>query len=189
MHRTCHHWFRKCLFSTEPLANLMLTYCFLQIRNIEESEHRCILGFVNYLWIRSIGCACEITELFGLAKWLALREISQIGSSWSLFLSRVTHICVNEPSQHCYLIGDKPLSKPTLVYYTRRATKLLGGILVWLHQSVCRAGRPASRLPSVVLQFLLDPFHIYTSYQTTSAGMSHVKFLAKFKNWNFGQFF
>ena len=39
------------------------------------------------------------------------------------------------------------------------------------------------------LQFWLDPFHIHTSYQATSEGMSCVKFLAKFLNLNFWQFF
>ena len=37
-------------------------------------------------------------------------------------------------------------------------------------------------------QFWLDPFHIYTSYQATSEGVSHVKFLANFVNLNFWQF-
>ena len=35
------------------------------------------------------------------------------------------------------------------------------------------------------LQFWLDPFHIYTSYQVTSEGVSCVKFLAKFANLTF----
>ena len=39
------------------------------------------------------------------------------------------------------------------------------------------------------LQFWLDPFHIYTFYQATSEGVSRVKFLAKFQNLNFWQFF
>ena len=39
------------------------------------------------------------------------------------------------------------------------------------------------------LQFWLDPLHIYTSYQATSEGVSRVKFLAKFKNLYFWQFF
>ena len=39
------------------------------------------------------------------------------------------------------------------------------------------------------LQFWLDPFHILTSYQATSEGVSHVKFLAKFQHLDFWQFF
>ena len=39
------------------------------------------------------------------------------------------------------------------------------------------------------LQFWLDPFHIYTSYQATSEGVSCVKFLAKYKKLKFWQFF
>ena len=38
-------------------------------------------------------------------------------------------------------------------------------------------------------QFLLDPFHIYTSYQATSKGVWHVKLFAKFQNVNFWQIF
>ena len=39
------------------------------------------------------------------------------------------------------------------------------------------------------LQFWLDSFHIYTSYQATSEGVSHVKLLAKFLSFNFFNFF
>ena len=63
-------------------------------------------------------------------------------------------------------------------------TKLLGGILVSLRPSV---PHPVSALYR--LQFWLDPFDIYTPYQATSEGVWHVKFLAKFKNLNFWQFF
>ena len=35
----------------------------------------------------------------------------------------------------------------------------------------------------------LDPFHIYTSHQATSECVLCVKFLAKFKNWKFWQYF
>ena len=38
-------------------------------------------------------------------------------------------------------------------------------------------------------QYSLDPFHICTSYQATSEGVSHVKFVSKWKIWNFDNFF
>ena len=38
-------------------------------------------------------------------------------------------------------------------------------------------------------QYLPDPFHICTSYQATSEGVSHVKFIVKFQNLIFWQFF
>ena len=42
--------------------------------------------------------------------------------------------------------------------------------------------RPPARPPALYcLQFWLDLFHIYTSYQTTSEGVSRLKFLAKFE--------
>ena len=33
-----------------------------------------------------------------------------------------------------------------------------------------------------LLQYSLDPFHIYTSYQATSEGVSHVKTFSKIQN-------
>ena len=48
--------------------------------------------------------------------------------------------------------------------------------------------RPAYSVCSVVPKFWLDPFHICTSYQATSEGVSRVKFFWKFKNLNFWQF-
>ena len=38
------------------------------------------------------------------------------------------------------------------------------------------------------LQFWLDPFHIYPSYQAPPEGVSGVKFLTKLQNLNFGRF-
>ena len=67
-----------------------------------------------------------------------------------------------------------------------------GGILVSLCPSVGLSVRPSVPHPVSALwrlQFWLDPFHIYTSYQATSEGVLCVNFLAKFKNVNFWQFF
>ena len=40
-----------------------------------------------------------------------------------------------------------------------------------------------------ILQYLPDPFHIYTSYHETSEGVSSVKFCKHYKNQSFGKFF
>ena len=87
-------------------------------------------------------------------------------------------------------------------YYTHHTKKLLGGIFVSLHPSVHPSGGIFVSLhpsihPSVPhtvsallrLQFWLDPFHIYTSYQATSEGVPCVKLLAKFQNLNFWQIY
>ena len=74
-------------------------------------------------------------------------------------------------------------------YYTPAQRSCCWGVY-WFHSF-----RPSVR-PSVPhpvstlwrLQFWLDPFHISTSYQATSKGVSHVKLLEKFKNWIFGNF-
>ena len=49
--------------------------------------------------------------------------------------------------------------------------------------SICLSVRPSvDKIVSTLYlpQYLLDPFHIYTSYQTTSEVVSHVKVIAKF---------
>ena len=77
-----------------------------------------------------------------------------------------------------------------LYYYTPRTIKLLG--VYWFHSlrpSVCPSVRPTSCVRSVAPKVLVGFFHIYTSYQATSEGVSHVKFLAKFQNLNFWQCF
>ena len=38
-------------------------------------------------------------------------------------------------------------------------------------------------------QNLPDPFHIYTSYQATSEGVSCIKFISNSKIWHFGKFY
>ena len=71
------------------------------------------------------------------------------------------------------------------------------GILVSPCPSACPSGRP-SVCPSVdrivsapyIQQYSPDPFHIYTSYQATLDGVSHVKlFFQNLKIRNFGIFF
>ena len=66
----------------------------------------------------------------------------------------------------------------------------------WFHHvclSVCPSLCPSlDRIVSALYlqQYLLDPFHIYTSYQAISEAVSHVKFVSKFKEiGNFGKFF
>ena len=91
------------------------------------------------------------------------------------------------PSFHVYM---SLLVHPTNCdrFYTPCSTKLKGGIVVSPCPSVCLPIR-LSVCPSVdrivsalyLSQYLPDPFHIYTSYQTTAEGMSCVKVLSKFK--------
>ena len=62
-----------------------------------------------------------------------------------------------------------------------RSTKLEGGILVPSCLSVCQS---MDRIVSALypLQYLPDPFHIYTSFQAISEGVSRVRSL--FQNSN-----
>ena len=80
------------------------------------------------------------------------------------------------------------------IFYTPASTKLKGGYtgftlsirLPSLHPSVCPSV-DTSGFTVYLQQYLLDPFHICTSYQVTSEGVSHVKFVAKFKHLQFWQ--
>ena len=70
-------------------------------------------------------------------------------------------------------------------YYTHRTTKLLGGYIGFT-PSVRPSVRPFvphsyPLCSAYSSEFWLDPFHIYTAYQATSEGVSHVKFIAKFE--------
>ena len=67
-------------------------------------------------------------------------------------------------------------------------------IFIYSHHnaSVFSLRRPSVPHPMSALwrlHFWLDPFNIYTSYQATSKGVSHIKFLAKFQDLNFWQLF
>ena len=57
-----------------------------------------------------------------------------------------------------------------------------------IHLSICSS---VDRIVSALylLQYSPDPFHIYTSYQATSEGVSCVKFYQNEKIWSFGKFF
>ena len=69
--------------------------------------------------------------------------------------------------------------------------KLLGGYIGFT-PSVRPSVHPSVPHPVSApwcIHFWLDPFHIYTSYQATSEGVSCLQFLAKLKNLNFGQIF
>ena len=65
------------------------------------------------------------------------------------------------------------------VYYTPASTKLKGGYTGFT-LSVCPSvDRIVSSL--YVQQYSSDPFHICSSYQATSEGVSRVKFVSKFE--------
>ena len=71
--------------------------------------------------------------------------------------------------------------------YDPRKSRFSGGYIDFIlsvrRLSVCPSIHPSNPPPVSALQrlqFWLDPFHIYTSYQTTSEGVSHVIFYATF---------
>ena len=80
-------------------------------------------------------------------------------------------------------------------YYTPASTKLKGGYTS-ITLSVCPSVR-LSVCPSVdrivsalyLQQYSSDPFHICTSYQATSEGVSNVMPVSKFKNLKFWRIF
>ena len=94
----------------------------------------------------------------------------------------------------CHLFGAKPLSEPIMVYYTPAQRSCWGGILVSLHPSVCPSVcpsvRPVSRIRSVAPTVLVGSIsYLYILLSNFLKGVSRVKFLAKFKNLYFWQFF
>ena len=67
--------------------------------------------------------------------------------------------------------------------------------VVWAYVGFTLSVHPSVRLSVLhsmsalqCLEFWLDPFHIYTSYQATSEGLSLIKFLQNFKIWIFSNF-
>ena len=66
--------------------------------------------------------------------------------------------------------------------------------LVWVIMGRQGVSQNASVLVVLVmsalylLQYLLDPFHIYTYYQATVDGVWHVLLLSEVKKWSFGKF-
>ena len=109
-----------------------------------------------------------------------------VGFLWSITIKQL--FCT-QVSIYNHVAGDIWWWSIVYSYYTSRTTKLLGGYTGFtpsvrpsVHPSV---PHPVSALQR--LQFWLDPFHIYISYQATSEDVSHVKFLAKFQNLYFWQ--
>ena len=76
----------------------------------------------------------------------------------------------------------------SLCHYTPSHNEVVGGYIGFT-PSVCPSVHP-SRIPCALCSAYSSGWiHIYTSYQATSEDVSCVKFLAKFKNLNFWQFF
>ena len=71
-----------------------------------------------------------------------------------------------------------------MIYYTVRFNEVeKGGILVSRRPSICPSVRPSLDKTVAALylpQYWLDAFHICTSYQATSEGVSRVRVIAKF---------
>ena len=96
----------------------------------------------------------------------------------------VTHILVSNFTSHHNIGASKDVSLFWVsIHYENNVLlyphtmKLLG--VYWFH-SICPSLCPH-------LQFWLNSFHIYTSYQATSECVLHVKFVAKLQNFNFWQ--
>ena len=69
--------------------------------------------------------------------------------------------------------------------YTARFNKVERGDILVSRPSVCLSVRPSvDKIVSALYlpQYWLDPFHICTSYQATSEGVSDVKVIVKFPN-------
>ena len=125
--------------------------------------------------------------------WIFDLQNVSIGSVTEFGAEQATSWYLNQCWPICVLLYGITLLKwvNSLVYdsnYTPLHNKVVGVILV----SLCPSVRPS--IPHLVsapqhLQFWLNPFHIFTNYQSTSEGVSHIKFLAKFQNLNSWQFF
>ena len=90
------------------------------------------------------------------------------------------HSCLNELKYAGFTMFIVPLA----------STKLKSGILVSRRPFICPSLRPSvDKIVSTLylLQYYSDPFHICTSYQATSEGVSCVKVIARFQF--FWQFF
>ena len=72
-------------------------------------------------------------------------------------------------------------------YHTPRSTKLMG--VYWSHLVHLSVFSSVDRIVSALYlpQYSPDPFHIYTSHQASSEGVSHVKCFSKLKNLKFWQ--
>ena len=78
----------------------------------------------------------------------------------------------------------------TGTHYTPAQQRCWG--VYWFHYAVRLSVRLSVPLPVTTLlrlQFQLNRFNIYTTYQATSESVSHVKFLTKLQNVNFWHFF
>ena len=110
---------------------------------------------------------------------VSLRNCTKLGQ---IFLN-MNHECFSNPIYLIFII----------IPHTQRCWCVcvcVGGVY-WFH-SIHSSVRPSVPHPVTALyrlQFCLDPFRIYTSYQATSEGVSLVKFFAKFKNLIFWTFF
>ena len=73
--------------------------------------------------------------------------------------------------------------------YTLRSTKLKG--VYWFHLVLLSVCLSVDRIVSTLylLQYSLDPFHIYTSYRANAECVMHVNCFQNWKIINFGKFF
>ena len=138
----------------------------------------------TWIWVRSRRCSCLVT-------WFCYQLIAKPGNktaahSWpdpyeQLHMYGYFYCALF----HCgYIISSCGFIYFALLY-PPASTKLKGGILVSpVTLSVCPS---VDRIVSALYlqQYSSDPFHICTSYQATSEGVSRVMFVSKFKNLKF----
>ena len=124
--------------------------------------------------------------IFGFSQWLLLQLLGRalhawlIWGNWLLMFARGPH--------DNNLRSVASLGCIIRVYYTPRFNEVERGVY-WYHLvrlSVCLSVCPSvDRIVSALYlqQYSSDPFHICTSYQATSEGVSRVMPVAKLKFW------
>ena len=114
---------------------------------------------------------CYMVMSLGESRGVCLN--TPVWGPWDIYLSNNGHHFL--PLIHGLMIMAKQLEHHNMTH-TPAATRL-GGVY-WFHL-----------VRRYLQQYSPDPFRIYTSYRATSAGVSHVTFVLKWKKWTFGKFF
>ena len=99
----------------------------------------------------------------------------------------IKQYCAKAPSHIVIIQGlVKYLSSQELTHYTPRFNEVERGVY-WFHLVRLPVCPSVDRIVSApcLQQYSLDPFHICTSYQATSEGVSRVMFVSKLKKLKF----
>ena len=174
----CSTWFTENFYFTWMLMISMISYW------VAHNLLRICIP-LDWFWI---GIAHDLLRTSILLEWLMIsyrvaHDLLWISVLWWVWIE-AAHDLRRTPSfawmVNCFII-------PTTSTKWRRR-----GILVSSCLSVHPSVRPSlDRIVSALYlqQYSLDPFHIYTSFQATSEGVSPLNFFAKFLNLNFWQMF